>query len=114
MNVSFDMTFVIYNPLTLLAVYRVNWIRARSRRDRWQEELSITSHEMVWIVLWFQTQAEVWRRRAQVVDLSPGFASYAYRQSSMWDKLKQLAAGLFHKVHEEFSTVFGYGSIIQG
>ena len=68
---------------------------------------------MVWIVLWFQTQAEVWRRRADSEGTSPGLTSYAYRQVSMWDKLKGLASNLFHEKHQDFSKVFGYYSIRQ-
>jgi len=90
--------------LTGIPVYHVNWLRARSRWDRWKEELLITGHEMVWIVLWFQKQAEVWRHQADCVDASTGLAS-------MWHKLKHLALVHFHKVHKDLSGVFGYSSI---
>jgi hypothetical protein len=89
-------------------------MRARSRRDRWQEEVSITSHEMVWIVLWFQARAELWRQRAENTEESTGLASYAYRQAAMWDKLKRLAVIHFGNVHKDFPSVFGYSSIKQG
>jgi hypothetical protein len=92
-------------------VYRVNWMRAKSRRDRWQEEVSITSHEMVWIVLWFQGQAGTWARQAESGDTFPSLVSYAYRQAATWNKLKRLAAFHFHQVHHDFSAVFGYGTI---
>ena len=92
-------------------MFRVNWMRARSRRDRWHEEVSITSHEMVWIVLWFQTRARIWKDRAGSGPASPCLASYAYRQAATWDKLKRLASGHFHEVHKGFSKVYGYGTI---
>jgi len=66
---------------------------------------------MVWIILWFQKQAEVWRHWADCVDASTGLASYAYWQASMWHKLKHLALVHFHKVHKDLSGVFGYSSI---
>ena len=86
-------------------------MRARSRRDRWQEEVLITSHEMVWIVLWFQTRSELWKQRAQSEDMPAELAPYAYRQASIWEKLKHLAAVRFHTVHKDFSMTFGYGNI---
>ena len=46
--------------LTGIPVYHVNWLCARSCQDRWKEELLITGHEMIWIVLWFQQRVEVW------------------------------------------------------
>jgi len=97
--------------LTGIPVYHVNWLRARSCQDRWKEELLIAGHEMVWIVLWFQKQAEVWRHQADCVDASTGLASYMYQQASMWHKLKHLALVHFHKVHKDLSGVFGYSSI---
>jgi len=97
--------------LTGIPVYHVNWLRARSHQDQWKEEILIAGHEMVWIVLWFQKRAEVWRHQADCVDASTGLASYAYQQASMWHKLKHLALVHFHKVHKDLSGVFGYSSI---
>lgn len=91
----------------------MNWIRARSRRDRWREEVSITSHEMLWIVLWFQTRADHWIKRAQNIELSTGLLPYAHRQAAMWERLKKLAIILFSKVYPDLSTVFGYRMIKQ-
>ncbi|KAI6010227.1 hypothetical protein EDC04DRAFT_2522884, partial [Pisolithus marmoratus] len=33
--------------------YRINWLKARARRDRWKEEVSLVRHEMLWTGLWF-------------------------------------------------------------
>ncbi|KAF8219994.1 hypothetical protein L208DRAFT_1044301, partial [Tricholoma matsutake] len=33
--------------------YRVHWLQANAKHDRWSEELSITSHEMAWIPHYF-------------------------------------------------------------
>ncbi|KAF8230884.1 hypothetical protein L208DRAFT_1101329, partial [Tricholoma matsutake] len=33
--------------------YRVHWLWANNKRNRWLEELSITSHEMAWIPHYF-------------------------------------------------------------
>jgi len=61
--------------LTGIPVYHVNWLCARSQWDWWKEELLIAGHEMIWIVLWFQKQVEVWRHQANCVDASTGLAS---------------------------------------
>src|SRR4051812_10275659 len=67
-------------PTSTSSVYRISWLRAKSRQDRWNEELSMTSHEMVWVVLWFQRRSAVWRSRAasELPNGSPGLAAYAH------------------------------------
>ncbi len=46
-------------------VTRVNWLRAKARSKRWQEEVLILQHEMVWTQMWFEHQQEVWEKRMQ-------------------------------------------------
>jgi len=112
MNVRFHSAPVIHTPWhQSLPVYHINWLRTRSHWNWWKKELSITSHEMVWLVLWFQNRADIWRHRAHSEDASTGITSCAYRQVSMWDKLKRQAVVHFYQVHKDFSCVFGYDSI---
>ena len=106
---------VIYGYLYLifLSVFRVSWIRAMSRRDRWKEELAITSHEMVWVILWFQHRATMWRTKASqaanVFDVqSMDLRAYAYRQADNWERLRDTASSDFHKANERFTYTFGY------
>ncbi|KAG2070067.1 hypothetical protein BDR04DRAFT_1118593 [Suillus decipiens] len=35
-------------------LYRVNWLKAKARWSRWQEELSLVRHKMGWIIKWFK------------------------------------------------------------
>jgi hypothetical protein len=96
--------------LNHLPVYRVSWIRAKSRHERWREELSISSHEMVWVPLWFQHRAREWKDRAT----KPGveaLAAYAYRQAANWDEMKQVALMRFEEANPEIVKVFGYSNI---
>jgi hypothetical protein len=44
-------------------VYRVHWLKAKARRDRWAEEATLLVHEMDWIVAFFEHRASEWRRR---------------------------------------------------
>jgi hypothetical protein len=39
-------------------VYRVNWLKAKARWNRWEEELSLVQHEMGWTIGWFKHQEE--------------------------------------------------------
>ncbi|KAG1826698.1 hypothetical protein EV424DRAFT_1319447, partial [Suillus variegatus] len=41
--------------------YRVNWLKAKARWNRWEEELSLVQHEMGWTVSWFKYQEEKWQ-----------------------------------------------------
>ncbi|KAG1859409.1 hypothetical protein C8R48DRAFT_673951 [Suillus tomentosus] len=53
--------------------YRVNWLKAKARYDRWSEELK----------LWFQKQESEWRARADE-SIKNGHRAYAEKQASMW------------------------------
>jgi len=95
---------------SFFAVYRVSWIRAKSRYDRWHEELLISSHEMVWVPLWFQHQAQEWRDRA-MQQSDQGLAAYAYQQAANWEKMKQVALSRFRDANPEIVNVFRYSNI---
>jgi hypothetical protein len=69
--------------LTIHAVYRVNFLRAKARFDRWDEELNLVQHEMQWCVLYFEHQMQVWGKRAQVATRE-GPRAYAHKQVAMW------------------------------
>jgi hypothetical protein len=94
-------------------VYRVSWFRAKSRHERWKEELSIASHEMIWIVLWFQNRVGLWKSRALSASKhgSHGSAAYAFRQAYHFRRLKEEALSRFSSANKGLSTVFGYESI---
>ncbi|KAG1828201.1 hypothetical protein EV424DRAFT_1344918 [Suillus variegatus] len=63
--------------------YRVNWLKAKARYDRWSEELKLVQHEMCWTVWWFQKQESEWRARADE-SIKNGHRAYAEKQASMW------------------------------
>jgi len=71
-------------------VYRVNWLRAKARCDRWGEELKLVTHEMSWVVLWFQHQRLVWEERAENSNRAgkPGHRIYAFKQVDLWQRLE--------------------------
>ena len=67
-------------------VYRVNWLRAKARYDRWKEELEIVKHEMKWTILWFEHQLKEWmdRLNGSIKEDKPGHIAYAEKQVAMW------------------------------
>jgi hypothetical protein len=68
-------------------VYRVNWLRAKARFDRWSEELITVGHEMTWTVAWFEHQKGEWLKRTRKgeVENNPGKRAYAEKQIAMWE-----------------------------
>ena len=70
-------------------VYRVNWLRAKCRSDRWSEELILVKSELEWTRLFYQRKARIWNERAQSLALSqPRLQYYARRQAGVWTLLQ--------------------------
>ncbi|KAG2144695.1 uncharacterized protein EDB93DRAFT_1087402, partial [Suillus bovinus] len=63
--------------------YRVNWLKAKARWNRWEEELSLVQHEMGWTVSWFKSQEEKWQLRWHQATI-PGHQPYAHKQVLVW------------------------------
>ncbi|KAI5997881.1 hypothetical protein EDC04DRAFT_2498658, partial [Pisolithus marmoratus] len=63
--------------------YRINWLKARERRDRWKEEVSLVRHEMLWTGLWFEYHKKMWEQRA-LQSTEPGTEAYANKQMGLW------------------------------
>jgi hypothetical protein len=103
-----------------MAVYRVHWLKAKSRRDRWREERILLVSEMQWTELFFRHQASRWNalaaessavaashdtnfsqpqgfqtRPTYELRHSKGHICYALRLESMWNRLAQQAAVQF-------------------
>ena len=82
--------YFILSPFKLTysyLVYRVNWLRAKARVDRWREELILVKNEMQWTKLWFQNQSNLWRERSKMEDdvLPIGHQTYAIKKQKIWD-----------------------------
>ena len=67
-------------------MYRVNWLRAKARADRWSEELKIVQKEMEWTMNWLEKQGKEWKSRGQKSEKEGlrGHACYAEKQEVMW------------------------------
>ncbi|KAI6009101.1 hypothetical protein EDC04DRAFT_2610741 [Pisolithus marmoratus] len=75
--------------------YRINWLKARARRDRWKEEVSLVRHEMLWTVLWFEYHKKIWEQRA-LQSTEPGKEAYAKKQIGLWSDFASKARLMFH------------------
>jgi hypothetical protein len=91
------------------SVYRVHWLRAHAWHKHWAEELSITSHEMVWTQWYFTYQAECWMERATKVNSGsfPTAAAYARCQAASWVKIAASLAKLSHTINLRVVEVWG-------
>ncbi|KAI6008944.1 hypothetical protein EDC04DRAFT_2610794 [Pisolithus marmoratus] len=75
--------------------YRINWLKARARRDRWKEEVSLVRHEMLWTGLWFEYHKKMWEQRA-LQSTEPGKEAYANKQMGLWSDFASKARLMFH------------------
>ncbi|KAI6126959.1 hypothetical protein F5141DRAFT_1200632 [Pisolithus sp. B1] len=76
--------------------YRINWPKARARRDRWKEEVSLVRHEMVWTCLWFEYHKDMWEKRA-LQSTEPGKEAYAKKQMGLWNDFAKTARLMFQE-----------------
>ena len=93
-----ETDFIEIAMFTLMhLVYRVNWLRAKARVDRWREELMLVKHEMQWTILWFQFQANLWRERSERADggLPSGHKPYAKKQEKLWNAFQTKSSEKF-------------------
>jgi len=77
-----------------LLVYRVNWLRAKARKERWEEEVELVKSEMDWTVNCFKKKERVWEEIAEAAERG-GHRAYAWKQSSVWGEWATMAASTF-------------------
>ena len=104
-----------------MAVYRVHWLKAKARRDRWREEQILLASEMQWTELFFHHRASQWKALTAESSAaashggncsqsdsrmpletenrrSEGHICYALKLESRWNRLAQQAAVKFSAV----------------
>ncbi|EAU83220.2 hypothetical protein CC1G_11681 [Coprinopsis cinerea okayama7 len=81
-------------------LYRVNWLRAKSRAERWEEEHTLLTYEMDWVVRFFAYKQDQCRQWAAMKPESPGHNAYAMRQSEMWRLMCMNAQKAFLKTRQ--------------
>ena len=80
------------------AVYRVHWLRAKAQKTRWIEELQCLQVEMESAIRFFQFQEKSWQEKRGLIEprSQPGHASWAARQSAMWNSMATQARSTFN------------------
>lgn len=104
-NISEYLRLACSSQCASHTVYRVAWLRAKARRDRWQEELTLLPDEMLWTVLTFLHHSQQWTSRegqAQQQALR-GHQAYAARQAAMWKKFAEDAGKRFRELRESIA-----------
>lgn len=112
--------FLYFSKLiTFSTVYRVHWLKAKARKNRWNEEFILLASEMDWTVLYYRYQAAGWQRRADQVDMPEndrdgnhpdgmrddfyedgkvrGKICYAMKQKHMWHTMAEGAMIAFER-----------------
>ncbi|OJT12474.1 hypothetical protein TRAPUB_10982 [Trametes pubescens] len=76
------------SPAAVIDLLRVEWLKARARKMRWEEEVRLLPEEMRRVLVTLQYEEKAWlaRRTARVVAdpaLQEGLAAYATRQAAI-------------------------------
>ena len=88
-NVSFH--FCPSSATNAFLVYRISWLRAKARKDRWEEEVCLLQSEIGWASNFFKFKADEWRRLSAASD-SEGKRCYALAQEEVWSLLQAEAS----------------------
>lgn len=91
-----------------LSDFRVHWLFARAMKTRWNEELILVRHEMVWTWMFFENRSKQWSgwaKEASTAEHFAGHAAYARKQSALWTKLASTAHTNFATLYPPFVTM---------
>jgi hypothetical protein len=103
LNVGSPTELLYYLIVICCAVYRVNWMRARSQKHRWEEEFPRTEREMVWTTLYFMSQRDIWYSRLQALgQTSPGHAAYCQQKIWQWEEFSRTADSQFTSANPDY------------
>lgn len=81
--------------LTSFPVFRVQWLRAKAAKDRFQEEVTLLEAEMGWTISYFHHQSVNWKSAHNVAkNNDTGRACLAARECAMWELMKENAERL--------------------
>jgi hypothetical protein len=69
-------------------------LRAKARKERWEEEMELVKNEMDWVVNCFEHKERVWKEMAEGAR-EGGPMAYAWKQSWMWGQCAKTAANTF-------------------
>ena len=96
-------TMQSHNSSLTIIVYRINWLRARAKKLRWQEEIALIPREMEWTVAFFLYKAKQWKTTADS-SRTAGPRAYALRQRAMWMHFADRATSSFNQCRLQYSA----------
>jgi len=106
-----SFTMIGFSPaFNYISVYRVNWMRSRAQKNRWEEELPKTEKEMIWTTRYFMHQRDTWYSR--LIDLrrdsprSLGAEAYCEEMIFRWEELGRLADTLYRMANVDFPPIW--------
>jgi hypothetical protein len=75
---------------------------------RWQEEVTLTTYEMQWVVRYFAYKSKIWAEitasPAEHDNQSAGALAYAKRKRSTWDKLGNKSDRTFRAINNAYKS----------
>ena len=85
-------------------VYRIMWLRAKQRQDRWLEEVQQSAADLLMARTWFETYKLFWINKAiQAAELNkPGHISFAYKQANDFQQLFERSASFVSYIRKYF------------
>ena len=75
-------------------VYHVHWLRAKARKNRWNEEIVLLEAETGWTRAFFRSKADEWNalKKEAVEKGDRGLDCYAARQNDLYHKLADICS----------------------
>jgi hypothetical protein len=76
----------------------VNWLRAKSCVDRWQEEFDLVNLEMGWTMAGLRALGQRWTALKAKACYHTGHHAYAAKQEAMWLGMAETARTVFERL----------------
>ena len=98
-SVSYSNSKILKTDTNEKIVYRVNWLRARARAQRWSEEKEIVKKEMEWVIRTFRYMESIWETRGKNIESGKlDHKAYAAKETDRWYRWAETAKKEFVKV----------------
>ena len=65
----------------------MEWLRARARASRWEEERQLVREEMRRTLVFLSWRANQWQKTADLDNISAGLRAYSRRQTTTYNRL---------------------------
>jgi hypothetical protein len=85
-------------------------MRARAQKNRWEEELPRSEHEMLWTTLYFMHQRDKWYSRLvtlrKTLERGWGHEAYCEKMIFRWEELSRLAEIQYRVANPNFPATW--------